>query len=41
MTKELDEQMRERRQKANEEVLKNLSTEEKVLLKRLLKDLEG
>ncbi len=41
LSKKLDEQMRERRQKANEEVLKNLSTEEKVLLKRLLRDLEG
>jgi DNA-binding MarR family transcriptional regulator len=41
MTKELEGQLKERRQKANDEVLKNLSTEEKVLLKRLLKDLEG
>jgi DNA-binding MarR family transcriptional regulator len=31
--------LREERDKANEEILRNLSLEEKVLLKRLLKDL--
>jgi DNA-binding MarR family transcriptional regulator len=39
--RELNEAIREQRQRANDEVMRNLSTEEKVLLKRLLKDLEG
>lgn len=37
--KELGPKLMEERDKANEEVLRNLSLEEKVLLKRLLKDL--
>jgi MarR family transcriptional regulator, lower aerobic nicotinate degradation pathway regulator len=37
--KELEPKLMEERDKANEEILRNLSLEEKVLLKRLLKDL--
>jgi MarR family transcriptional regulator, lower aerobic nicotinate degradation pathway regulator len=37
--KELEPKMMEERDKANEEILRNLSLEEKVLLKRLLKDI--
>lgn len=37
--KELGPKLMEERDKANEEILRNLSLEEKVLLKRLLKDL--
>jgi DNA-binding MarR family transcriptional regulator len=39
--KRLNKQMSEQRRKANDEIMKKLSTEEKVLLKRLLKDLDG
>jgi MarR family transcriptional regulator, lower aerobic nicotinate degradation pathway regulator len=38
--KELEPKLMEARDKANEEILRNLSLEEKVLLKRLLKDLK-
>ncbi len=41
LARELNEQVGAQRQRANDEVMKNLSAEEKVLLKRLLKDLEG
>ena len=41
LAKTLKEPIREQRQKANDEIMMNLSTEERVLLKRLLKDLEG
>lgn len=37
--KKLDDQIGQGRQNANDEIMKNLSTEERVLLKRLLKDL--
>jgi len=39
--KRLAEQIGEQRQKANDEIMASLSLEEKVLLKRLLKDLNG
>jgi DNA-binding MarR family transcriptional regulator len=38
--RQLNESIGEQRQKANDDVMKKLSTEEKVLLKRLLKDLD-
>ncbi|MEW6351051.1 MAG: MarR family transcriptional regulator [Thermodesulfobacteriota bacterium] len=39
--KEIAQALAEQRQMANNDVMENLSTEEKVLLKRLLKDLNG
>jgi len=39
--KELNEPIGEQRRKANDEIMRKLSAEEKVLLKRLLKDLDG
>jgi MarR family transcriptional regulator, lower aerobic nicotinate degradation pathway regulator len=39
--KKLAPKLMEERDKANEEILRNLSLEEKVLLKRLLKDIRG
>jgi DNA-binding MarR family transcriptional regulator len=39
--KQLAEQLGQLRAKANDDITKNLSTEERVLLKRLLKDLNG
>jgi DNA-binding MarR family transcriptional regulator len=41
MARQLNETIGEQRQKANDDVMKKLSAEEKVLLKRLLKDLDG
>jgi DNA-binding MarR family transcriptional regulator len=41
LAKQLDEPISEQRQKANDDIMRKLSAEEKVLLKRLLKDLEG
>jgi DNA-binding MarR family transcriptional regulator len=40
-TKQLAEPIGEQRQKANDDVMESLSIEERVLLKRLLKDLHG
>lgn len=39
--KRLNESIGEQRQKANDDIMKELSAEERVLLKRLLKDLDG
>lgn len=39
--KQLAEPIGEQRQKANDDVMESLSTEERILLKRLLKDLRG
>jgi DNA-binding MarR family transcriptional regulator len=39
--KQLDARLSELRQKVNDEITENLSLEEKLLLKRLLKDLKG
>jgi DNA-binding MarR family transcriptional regulator len=41
LAKRLNEAIGELRQKANDDIMRKLSTEEKVLLKRLLKDLDG
>jgi len=41
LAKRLEGPMREQRQMTNDDVMRNLSGEERVLLKRLLKDLEG
>ena len=41
LAKKLNEPIGEQRQNANDEIMRKLSTEEKVLLKRLLKDLDG
>jgi DNA-binding MarR family transcriptional regulator len=40
LAKRLNEAIGELRQKANDDIMRKLSTEEKVLLKRLLKDLD-
>jgi DNA-binding MarR family transcriptional regulator len=39
--KQLNEPIAELRQKVNDDIMRKLSSEEKVLLKRLLKDLDG
>ena len=41
MAKEMANPIGEQRQKANDKIMENLSTEEKVLLKRLLKDISA
>ena len=41
LAKELNQRIGEQRQRANDDVMRKLSAEEKVLLKRLLKDLDG
>ena len=40
-TKDLQEELREERERANAEILHSLSLEEKVLLKRLLRDVQA
>jgi DNA-binding MarR family transcriptional regulator len=40
-SKQLSDKLSEQRSKSNDEIMKKLSTEEKILLKRLLKDLDG
>jgi len=41
LARELEDPMRDMRRMANDDVMRNLSQEERVLLKRLLKDLHG
>jgi DNA-binding MarR family transcriptional regulator len=41
LAKRLNDPLGEQRQMANDDIMENLSTEERVLLKRLLKDLNG